>query len=141
MYRTGVKGTLWAMKAAFPHLKKRGGKIINFGSSGGQLGTKFVGGYNAAKEGVRALSRTAAQEWGQYGINVNIINPMVKTDAMTDWYAARPEQQAADIAKLPLGRVGEIKDVAGVAIFLASSEADFITGMTFMVDGGYLMFA
>ena len=63
-FRTGVLATLWGMKAVFPHMKDRGGKIINFGSHLGQIGGEGTAAYNATKEAIRALSRTAAREWG-----------------------------------------------------------------------------
>jgi 2-hydroxycyclohexanecarboxyl-CoA dehydrogenase len=74
-FRTGALATLWGMKAVFPCMKDRGGKIINFGSSLGQIGGEGTAAYNATKEAIRALSRTAAREWGKYKINVNVINP------------------------------------------------------------------
>ena len=74
-FRTGAMATLWGMQAVFPIMKERGwGKIINFASTSGMLGTTGNTSYNMTKEAVRALSRTAANEWGQHGINVNVIS-------------------------------------------------------------------
>jgi NAD(P)-dependent dehydrogenase (short-subunit alcohol dehydrogenase family) len=116
------------MKAVFPWMKDRGGKIINFGSSLGQIGGEGTAAYNATKEAIRALSRTAAREWGKYKINVNVINPAVVTDAM--------------LGQVPLRRWGDpVKDAGGLAVFLASSDADYLTGMTFQLDGGGSMHA
>src|SRR3546814_11722138 len=76
VFDTGLKGTLIAMQEVFPHMKARGGgAIINFGSMRGTIATPFTAAYNAAKEAIRALSRPAANEWGQYGISVNVNNP------------------------------------------------------------------
>ncbi|MBV9841533.1 MAG: SDR family oxidoreductase [Sphingomonadaceae bacterium] len=138
---TGPLATLRAMKAAFPHLEARGGgRIINFGSRWGQLGMEGSVAYNAAKEAIRALSRTAAREWGQHGITVNVINPTIVTDAYQFHAAQHPEEVARDVAMIPLRRAGEpLKDLGPVAVFLASDGAGYLTGMTVMVDGGKYM--
>jgi NAD(P)-dependent dehydrogenase (short-subunit alcohol dehydrogenase family) len=140
IYRTGVLATLWAMKAVFPHMKDRGGKIINFGSLAGQVGTWGFAGYGATKEGIRALSRTAAREWGKYKINVNVINPSVLSDAMEELIKNQPDMMQAALASIPMGRWGDpVRDAGGLAVFLASSASDYLTGMTFMLDGGQFM--
>jgi 2-hydroxycyclohexanecarboxyl-CoA dehydrogenase len=140
-FRTGLWATLWSMKAVFPHMKERGGKIINFGSSGGQTGAKLIAAYNANKEAIRGLSRTAAREWGKYGINVNVINPSIKTETMDSWFAGHPDELQAVLASLPLGRFGTPADLGKVVVFLSTSDSDFITGMTLMVDSGGFMSA
>jgi 2-hydroxycyclohexanecarboxyl-CoA dehydrogenase len=92
------------------------------------------------KEAVRALSRTAANEWGQYGINVNVISPTLRTDAFEAWEVARPEFVQALRESLPMRRLGDPeRDGAPLAIFLATSGSDYITGMTFMLNGGKVM--
>ena len=140
--RMGALATLWGMKAVFPWMKERGGKIINFGSSLGQIGGEGTAAYNATKEAIRALSRTAAREWGKYGINVNVINPAVVTDAMLGYLNAHPEQAEAMLGQVPLRRWGDpVKDAGGLAVFLASSDADYLTGMTLQLDGGGSMHA
>ena len=141
-FRTGALATFWGMKAVFPWMKDRGGKIINFGSSLGQIGGEGTAAYNATKEAIRAVSRTAAREWGKYRINVNVINPAVATDAMLGYLNAHPEQTEAMLGQVPLGRWGDpVKDAGGFAVFLASSDADYLTGMTFQLDGGASMHA
>ncbi len=141
-FRTGALATLWGMKAVFPWMKERGGKIINFGSSLGQIGGEGTAAYNATKEAIRALSRTAAREWGKYKINVNVINPAVVTDAMLGYLNAHPEQAEAMLGQIPLRRWGDpVKDAGALAVFLASSDADYLTGMTFQLDGGGSMHA
>lgn len=137
IFRTGVMATLWAMKAAFPYMKTRGGKIINFGSFAGRVGYAGTAAYNANKEGIIGLSRTAAREWGKYSINVNIINPFIKTETTeTHFASASPEEAAAFIAAIPMKRFGTLDDVGALAVFLASAESDYITGATLMLDGG-----
>jgi NAD(P)-dependent dehydrogenase (short-subunit alcohol dehydrogenase family) len=140
IYRTGVLSTLWGMKAVFPHMKNHGGKIINFGSLAGQVGTEGFAAYGAAKEGIRSLSRTAAREWGKYKINVNVINPAVRSDALIELEHNYPEMMARVRQSIPLGRFGDpIKDAGSLAVFLGSSDSDYITGMTIMLDGGSFM--
>lgn len=140
-FRTGVQATLWGMKAIFPHMKNRGGKIINFASEFGIVGFAGAAAYNSNKEAIRGLSRTAAREWGQYGINVNVITPMIRTDAMETFERADPDGMKAMTQQIPLRRFGDpLKDAGPVAVFLASSESDYLTGMNIMLDGGHCMF-
>jgi NAD(P)-dependent dehydrogenase (short-subunit alcohol dehydrogenase family) len=140
IYRTGLLATLWGMKAVFPHMKNKGGKIINFGSVSAQTGMAGSVSYNVTKEAVRALTRTAAREWGGYKINVNVINPAMWTEAVAQFAANDPEFVKTSTAAIPLGRYGDpLRDAGALAIFLASSASDFITGMTFMLDGGLFM--
>jgi NAD(P)-dependent dehydrogenase (short-subunit alcohol dehydrogenase family) len=141
-FRTGATATLWAMKAAFPYLKATGhGRVLNLGSSAGQKGLEGLVCYNATKEAIRAVTRTAAREWGQHGITVNVINPMSETDTLAAWREEQPENFVALAASIPMRRVGEAsKDVAPLMVFLAGEGAGYITGMTFMVEGGVNMY-
>jgi NAD(P)-dependent dehydrogenase (short-subunit alcohol dehydrogenase family) len=134
---SGVKATLWAMQAAHPHLKGHEGRIINFVSASGMKGEAGLGAYNAAKEGIRALTRTAAREWGPDGILVNAIAPAALSKRGQDYRERDPEAFARAMADRPIGRLGDPEsDVAPVALFLAGPAARFLTGHTFMVDGG-----
>lgn len=137
-FRTGATASLRFMKEVFPHMKKQHyGKIINFASSSGQIGFEGNTCYNVTKEAIRALTRTAAREWGQYGINVNCINPALETRAFDAWKAARPEFVEALKEKIPMRRLGDPEQDGGpLAVFLASSGSDYITGSTFMLEGG-----
>ena len=142
VYRTGLMATLWGMKAAFPYMKGRGGKIINFGSTAGQTGGVGLAAYSTFKEGIRGLTRTAAREWGKYKINVNVINPMIRTETVDAMEKERPDlvEQLVDLKNVPLRRWGNpIADAGGLALFLASNASDYITGMTFMLDGGNVL--
>jgi NAD(P)-dependent dehydrogenase (short-subunit alcohol dehydrogenase family) len=136
VYATGLKGTLYAMQAAFPHMKARGGgSVFNFGSARGILSTPGTGAYNATKEAIRGLSRTAANEWGAYNIRVNVINPVIDTDA---YRADVPteEMHQLTLGMIPLGKLGRPREAARVAVFLAGPDASYLTGMVFSVDGG-----
>jgi NAD(P)-dependent dehydrogenase (short-subunit alcohol dehydrogenase family) len=129
------------MQAVFPFMKARGyGKIINFTSTSGLVGTVGNTPYNMAKEAIRALTRTAANECGQYGINVNNISPTLRTDAFEAWEVNRPEFVRNLRESLPMRRLGEPeRDGIPLAIFLATSGSDFITGQTLMLNGGKVM--
>jgi len=141
IFRTGAMASLWGMQAVFPVMKAKGwGKIINFSSTSGILGTTGNTAYNVTKEAVRSLSRTAANEWGQWGINVNVISPTLRTDAFEAWEADRPEFVKALREALPMRRLGDPElDGGPLAVFLAGHGSDFITGMTVMLNGGKLM--
>lgn len=136
--RTGPTASLWFMKAAFPYMKaQRYGRVINFASSSGQIGFEGNTCYNAAKEAIRALTRTAAREWGQHGITVNVINPALETRAFDAWKTARPDFVEALKDKIPMRRLGDPNlDAGPLALFLAGPGSSYMTGSTFMLEGG-----
>jgi len=130
--------TFWAMRAAFPHMKARKwGRIINLGSLNGVNAHMFTVQYNVSKEAVRALSRTAAVEWGPHGITCNVICPAVGSPAAEIYYEKNPEMFEALRLQIPRGKLGDPEaDVGGVAAFLASDDAAHVNGTTQFVDGG-----
>jgi 2-hydroxycyclohexanecarboxyl-CoA dehydrogenase len=140
-FRTGALASLWGMQAVFPHMKAQGwGKVVNFSSTSGLLGTTGNTPYNMTKEAIRALSRTAANEWGQHGINVNVISPTLRTEAFEAWEVDRPEFVRKLRESLPMRRLGEPERDAGpLAVFLATHASDYMTGQTFMLNGGKVM--
>lgn len=140
-YRSGVKGTVWAMQAAYPHMKRQGwGRIVNFASSMGIIGGRGFGAYNASKEAIRSISRTAAREWGADGICVNVIAPAAATHHGEA--ATRSEGYRQFIENCPMGRQGDPElDIAPIAWFLCSDASRYVTGHTFMADGGAFMWA
>lgn len=128
----------WAMRAAFPAMQAQGyGRIINLGSLNGVNAHMFTVGYNAAKEALRALTRTAAVEWGGHGITANVICPSALSPAARDYFEASPEMATAILAQVPVGRFGDaVQDIGPVAVFLASEASAYMTGNTLFVDGG-----
>jgi len=139
-FQTGLKASLYVMQAAFPYLKERGGKVINFGSGNGIGAMKGSGAYNATKEAIRSLSRTAAAEWGKHNICVNVIIPTMLTDSADAFFEARPGIREKLADGIPLRRFGDVeRDIGPVAVFLASSDSDFITGQAIHVDGGQIL--
>ncbi len=131
-------GPLWAMQAAFPYMKAQGwGRVINLASLNGVNAHMGTLEYNASKEALRALTRTAAREWAPTGVTANVICPGAKTAAFRAWAAANPEMAAGAEKLNPMGRMGDPDDdIAPVALFLASDDSRFVTGQTMFVDGG-----
>ncbi|MDO8365016.1 MAG: SDR family oxidoreductase [Actinomycetota bacterium] len=141
-FQTGLKATLYGMQAVFPHMKEHGGKIINFGSGNGVGAMKGTAAYNATKEGIRALTRTAANEWGRYSIYVNVLVPTIVTDSANAFFEDRPGIKEKLIGTIPLRRWGDVdRDIGPVAVFLACADSDFVTGQTLHVDGGQILHA
>lgn len=134
---SGLYATFFYMKAAFPYLKQTKGSVINFASGAGINGRPGQSSYAAAKEGIRGLSRVAATEWGEYGINVNVVCPLVMTPALQKWKEEYPDLYEKTIQSIPLKRFGDAKkDIGRICVFLASEEASFISGETISVQGG-----
>lgn len=127
-----------AMRAAFPIMKaQKFGRIINIGTLNGVNAHMFTVAYNASKEALRALTRTAAVEWGGHGITCNIICPSAASPLAKDYFEANPEMLNTILNQVPVGRLGDAtKDVGPVAVFLASEESGYMTGNTLFVDGG-----
>lgn len=140
-YTSGVKGTLWAMQAVHPHMQAQGwGRIVNFASSMGITGGRGFAAYNASKEAVRALTRTAAREWALDGIVVNAIAPAAATHHGEG--GKQSEGYRIFIENCPMKRQGDPElDIAPIAWFLCSDACRYLTGHTFMVDGGAFMWA
>ncbi|MEA1652840.1 SDR family oxidoreductase [Nitrospirillum sp. BR 11164] len=137
---SGLLGTIRHMQAAFPHLKARGGSIINLGSREGIYGGIGFGIYAATKEGVRGVSRVAAREWGRYGIRVNVICPAALSPVAIQYLDAHPEQAEMYRKEIALGRFGDPHaDIGPVAVFLAGDDSRYITGQTINADGGQVM--
>ncbi|MDE2619339.1 MAG: SDR family oxidoreductase [Sphingomonadales bacterium] len=128
----------WAMRAAFPTMKAQGyGRIINLGSLNGVNAHMFTVAYNASKEALRALTRTAAVEWGAHGITANVICPSALSPAARDYFDSNPEMAQAILGQVPVGRFGEAAaDIGPAAVFLASEASSYMTGNTLFIDGG-----
>ncbi|MFX3635157.1 MAG: SDR family NAD(P)-dependent oxidoreductase [Candidatus Pristimantibacillus sp.] len=136
-FDTGFYPTFYFMQAALPYLKETKGKIINFASGAGINGDVNQVSYAVAKEAIRAATRVAANEFGPFGINVNIIAPIAKSPGLIAWAEENPEYYQGMLSKIPMRRLGELEsDIGRVAVFLASEDSDYITGQTIMVDGG-----
>ena len=136
---TNLTSAFLCCRAAHPQLKAAGGgKIINIGSMMSIFGAPYAPAYGASKGGIVQLSRALAASWAIDGIQVNTVLPGWIQTELTD--GARAQVQGLDgrvIARTPSGRWGKPEDLAGIAVFLASSASDFVTGAAIPVDGGY----
>ena len=130
MIAINLTGVFYGIKAVVEPLKKSGkGSIINISSTAGIQGYEALPGYNAAKFGVRGLSKNAALDLGRYNIRVNSVHPGVIRTPMTDALDT-PQNHVA------LHRVGEPIELSNLVLFLASDESSFSTGAEFIADGG-----
>jgi len=129
----------YAVRAAWKHLKAKGGVIVNIGSIAGIRGVEFMpqNAHGAAKAGVINLTQQLAVEGGPHGIRAVCISPgFVQTPATTFLVENPPPPLKATWDRIPLGRVGQPADIVNAAVFLASDEASWITGVNLVVDGG-----
>ncbi|MEF9919239.1 MAG: SDR family oxidoreductase [Eubacterium sp.] len=134
---SGLYATFFYMREVFPYLKETHGSIINFASGAGISGGEGQASYAAAKEGIRGLSRVAATEWGKYGINTNVVCPLVETPGLAKWKEEYPDLYQKTIKDIPAGRFGDAeKDIGRVCIFLSSQDASYINGETITLQGG-----
>ncbi len=118
-----------------------GGKIVNVGSQTGVAGVPGVNVYGPSKAALHNMTRSQAVEWAKHGINVNCVAPCWTRTRRLEAAIERGVTSWDEIAKrCPMGRAAEPEDVAKAILFLASSDADFITGVTLPVDGGWLAF-
>ncbi|MFD1696144.1 L-iditol 2-dehydrogenase [Roseibium aestuarii] len=150
LFQINVSGTLFMMQAAARSMiaRGKGGKIINMASQAGRRGEALVGVYCATKAAVISLTQSAGLDLIRHGINVNAIAPGVVdgehwdgVDALFAKYENRPlgEKKRLVGEAVPYGRMGTARDLTGMAVFLASSEADYILAQTYNVDGGNWM--
>ena len=138
---TNLKGQFLCAREAAKLMKGKGGKIINISSiaSGGAgIGGSRMAHYIASKGGVAALTEALAVELAPYKINVNAIGPgFIDTD-MTKELLGDPKTRQGLLTRIPWGRLGKPADIGAAAAFLASDDADYITGALLFVDGGWL---
>jgi len=132
-----LKGPFLCIQAASKFMmEKKSGKIINVTSSAGLWGTKGQINYSAAKGGIVALTKSAARELAGYGITVNVVQPGYVSTEMTEKIRTDPKLKEIYAGRILLGRFAEPEEVAHTFVFLASEEANYITGQLFCVDGG-----
>ncbi|SFN26945.1 D-sorbitol dehydrogenase (acceptor) [Thioclava dalianensis] len=150
VFKINVEGTLFMMQACAREMiaQGRGGRIINMASQAGRRGEALVAVYCASKAAVISLTQSAGLNLIEHGINVNAIAPGVVdgehwdgVDAFFAKYENKPlGQKKTEVgAAVPFGRMGTAEDLTGMAVFLASQEADYIVAQTFNVDGGNWM--
>jgi 2-deoxy-D-gluconate 3-dehydrogenase len=136
---TNLTSAFLCSRDAYPNLKAAGGgKIINIGSMMSIFGTPFAPAYAASKGGIVQLTKSLATAWAEDHIQVNAILPgWIDTELTRSGRQELPEFYNRVLGRIPDGRWGEEQDMAGIAVFLASSASDYITGAAIPVDGGY----
>jgi len=134
-----LRSVFLGIKHVVPHMKKqKGGSIINVSSLAGHRGYKRIHAYSAAKAGVVNLTRSAAIELGKHFIRVNCICPGDILTPMHGNHMSQAELESQLAGRQPIGRAGRPGDIAGAALYLASDEAEWVTGVSLNVDGGAL---
>jgi NAD(P)-dependent dehydrogenase (short-subunit alcohol dehydrogenase family) len=132
-------GTFLGMKVAIPAMQKAGGgSIVNISSISGITGQRGIHvAYNASKGAVRTLTKAAAVQHGRDNIRVNSVHPGLMPPMRTSGRTADPATRAKTLKGVPLGRAGEVDEVAYAILFLASDESSYVTGAELVVDGGW----
>lgn len=134
---SGLYAAFFYMRECFPYLKETKGSVINFASGAGMFGKLGQASYAAAKEGIRGMSRVAAAEWGPDGVRVNVICPLAMTESLQQWRENFPDLYEKTIQSIPLGHFADPKnDIGRVCVFLASKDAEYVTGETITLQGG-----
>ena len=135
-----LNGTFWCCRAFGRHmLARKSGAIVNIGSMSGFIVNKpqEQSYYNASKAGVHHLTRSLAAEWGARGVRVNAVAPTYIATPLNEFVKSKPEMYQAWIGGTPMGRLGEVSEIASVVLFLASDAASLMTGSIVLADGGY----
>lgn len=138
IFAVNVRSAWLLAKAAHVHLKASRGACVAIASMSGVEPYAGTGAYSPAKAALIMLVRVLAQEWAADGIRVNAVSPGIIETPMTAPIYADPARRAAREALVPMGRIGAPDDLAGIAAFLISGEARYITGQNILVDGGLL---
>lgn len=139
-----LMGALNLLHAVLPGMVERGGgKVVNIASDAGRVGSSGEAVYSACKGGIIALTKTLARELATKGVRLNAVCPGLTETGMLESFmqgAGNPDKlREAYRRAVPIGRLGKPEDIAGAVLFLASDDADFITGQTLSVSGGLTM--
>lgn len=135
-----LNGVFWCCRAFGTHMLAAGrGNIINIGSMSGFIVNKpqEQSYYNASKAAVHHLTKSLAAEWGARGVRVNAVAPTYIATPLNEFVKSKPAMYDAWIGGTPMGRLGEVEEIASVVLFLAGEAASLMTGSVVVVDGGY----
>jgi len=134
---SGLYACFYYMKACYPYLKESKGSVVNFASGAGLFGNYGQCSYAAAKEGIRGLSRVAANEWGKDGINVNVVCPLAWTSQLEKFKDAYPEAYKANVHMPPMGHYGDSElEIGRVVVALCTEDFKYMSGETITLEGG-----
>ncbi len=132
-----VKGPFELCKRALPYLKKRGGSIVNISSIGGLTPEPAIGIYSVSKAALISLTKVMAKEWAHKNIRANVICPGLIKTKFSEALWSNEKVVKKMLSSLPLARIGQPSDIAGLALYLASDASAYTTGSVHMADGGY----
>jgi 2-deoxy-D-gluconate 3-dehydrogenase len=136
---TNLKGLFFCCQAVGREMvSSGGGSIVNVASTMGLVALENRASYCSSKGGVVLLTRALAVEWAPHGIRVNAVAPTFVPTDMTVAVLSDPASKAKVLAKIPMGRVGQVEEVSNAVVFLASPASSFTTGVVLPVEGGYL---
>ncbi|MCR5784732.1 MAG: SDR family oxidoreductase [Eubacterium sp.] len=140
VHNVDLKGLYFTSQVIAEKMKQlgNGGRIVNLTSAAGIMTPKYVSVYGAAKAAVKHLTGIMAKEWARWGINVNAVAPgYVNTDMLKPMLENEKNAQVV-LKSIPMRRYGEVKDVAGVILFLVSEASNYLTGVIIPIDGGMM---
>ena len=138
--QTNLKGPFFLAQAVAKTMiaAKRPGTIINTSSLIAYIGGKTIPGYAASKGGINQITKTMANDWAKFGIRVNAIAPGYFITDVTEALQKNKERYTEILGRIPLGRWGNPEELGGIALYLASDASSYVTGQTFIVDGGWM---
>lgn len=133
-----VRGLFLCMKYEIEQMLAHGGVIVNNSSMGGLIALPGISSYIASKHAVMGLTRSAALDYAKLGIRINAVNPGLIATDMIDRHVTKTGSTASDLAStVPMGRMGQPEEIAEMVVFLCSDASSYITGQSFVVDGGF----
>lgn len=139
--QTNLKSAFLCSQIVGAQMKRQEyGRIINIASVAGHVALRTGVVYAATKAAMIQMTKVLALEWGKFGINVNAIGPWYFKTPLTEKLLSDPDYLGDIVARTPLGRVGELEELVGPAVFLASDAANYMTGQTLFVDGGMTIY-
>jgi NAD(P)-dependent dehydrogenase (short-subunit alcohol dehydrogenase family) len=140
VHNVDLKGLYFTSQAVAEAMKEsgNGGRIVNLCSAAGIMTPKYVSVYGAAKAGVAHLTKIMAKEWARFGINVNAVAPGYVNTDMIKGMLENEKNATVVLKSIPMRRYGEVKDVAGVILFLVTEASSYLTGVIIPIDGGMM---
>ncbi len=139
--QTNLKGAFYCCKYVLPHMMEKGGAVVSISSITALGGRGLTGPYGISKAGLIRLAKAVADEYGEYGIRSNVVLPGLTDTPQARGSTGSAERFAERTDEILLGRAGQPEDIARLVLFLASDQASFITGASYVIDGGGVVFS